>query len=127
MTCCCPTGGWFGAGLAGTAGEIPVVPTEMAEGGGSLDFLRAEHGFSALIELRDESGSRRVLFDAGITPDGLIGNLDRLGIAPDTFEAIVFSHRTSTMAMGSMGSSGGWVERMFPPSYIRTFGPDVGS
>ena len=47
-------------GLAGTAGEIPVLPH--GYGGGwavSLDFLRAEHGFSALIELRNESGSRR--------------------------------------------------------------------
>ena len=95
-------------GLAGTAGEIPVVPTEMAEGGRSLDFLRAEHGFSALIELRDESGSRRVLFDAGITPDGLIGNLDRLGIAPDTFEAIVFSHGHFDHVMGVDGL----IERM---------------
>jgi 7,8-dihydropterin-6-yl-methyl-4-(beta-D-ribofuranosyl)aminobenzene 5'-phosphate synthase len=90
-------------GLAGTAGEIPVVPTEMAEGGKSLDFLRAEHGFSALIELVQDGGRRRVLFDAGITPDGLIGNLDRLAISPDTFEAIVFSHGHFDHVMGIDG------------------------
>jgi len=64
-------------GPVGTAGEIPVIPTELAEGGKTVDFLRAEHGFSALVEVRDGGRRRRVLFDAGITPDGLIGNLDR--------------------------------------------------
>lgn len=38
-------------GIIGTAGEIPVVPTEMAECGKTVDFLRAEHGFSALVEV----------------------------------------------------------------------------
>ena len=65
-------------GPAGTAGQIPVVPTEMAEGGKTADFLRAEHGFSALVELQAEGRLRRVLFDTGVTPDGLIANLDRL-------------------------------------------------
>ena len=90
-------------GLVGSAGEIPVVPTEMAEGGKSFDFLRAEHGFSALIELRTDGNLRRVLFDAGITPDGLIGNLDRMAISPDTFEAIVFSHGHFDHVMGIDG------------------------
>jgi 7,8-dihydropterin-6-yl-methyl-4-(beta-D-ribofuranosyl)aminobenzene 5'-phosphate synthase len=57
-------------GPSGTAGEIPVVPTGLAEGGKTFDFLRAEHGFSALIELRVNGRLRRVLFDAGVTPDG---------------------------------------------------------
>ena len=39
-------------GMVGTAGEIPVIPTELAEGGKTADFLRAEHGFSALIEVQ---------------------------------------------------------------------------
>jgi 7,8-dihydropterin-6-yl-methyl-4-(beta-D-ribofuranosyl)aminobenzene 5'-phosphate synthase len=90
-------------GLAGSAGELPVIPNEMAEGGKSIDFLRAEHGFSALIELSDGEHRHRVLFDAGVTPDGLIGNLDRLTIAPDTFEAIVFSHGHFDHVMGLEG------------------------
>lgn len=58
-----------------------------AEGGKTVAFLRAEQRV-----LRPRLGSvagrrRRVLFDAGITADGLIGNLDRLTISPDTFEA----------------------------------------
>ncbi|MEO8330504.1 MAG: MBL fold metallo-hydrolase, partial [Candidatus Nanopelagicales bacterium] len=90
-------------GLAGSAGEIPVIPTDMAEGGKTFDFLRAEHGFAALIELHASGGRRRVLFDAGMTPDGLIGNLDRLAISPDTFEAIVFSHGHFDHVMGIDG------------------------
>jgi 7,8-dihydropterin-6-yl-methyl-4-(beta-D-ribofuranosyl)aminobenzene 5'-phosphate synthase len=72
----------------------------MAVGGQSLDFLRAQHGFSAMVETTVAGRTRRVLFDAGITPHGLIGNLDRLGIPPDTFEAIVFSHGHFDHVMG---------------------------
>jgi len=82
---------------------LPVIPNGMAVGGQSLDFLRAEHGFSAVVETTVAGRSRRVLFDAGITPDGLIGNLDRLGIPPDTFEAIVFSHGHFDHVMGLDG------------------------
>jgi 7,8-dihydropterin-6-yl-methyl-4-(beta-D-ribofuranosyl)aminobenzene 5'-phosphate synthase len=90
-------------GLAGTAGPLPVVPNGMSLGGRAVDFLRAEHGFSALVELVDGGRRRRVLFDTGITPDGLIGNLDRLGISPDTFEAVVFSHGHFDHVMGLDG------------------------
>jgi 7,8-dihydropterin-6-yl-methyl-4-(beta-D-ribofuranosyl)aminobenzene 5'-phosphate synthase len=90
-------------GLAGSAGSLPVVPDGMALGGRSIDFLRAEHGFSALVEVAVDGRTRRVLFDAGVTPDGLIGNLDRLGLAPDTFEAVVFSHGHFDHVMGLDG------------------------
>lgn len=90
-------------GLSGTAGPLPVLPNGMALGGRSVDFLRAEHGFSALVEVVVDGRVRRVLFDAGISPDGLIGNLDRLGIAPDTFEAVVFSHGHFDHVMGLDG------------------------
>ncbi len=90
-------------GLAGTAGPLPIVPNEMADGGKSFDFLRAEHGFSALVEIQHGGRTRRVLFDAGVTADGLIGNLDRLALAPDTFEAIVFSHGHFDHVMGLDG------------------------
>lgn len=92
-------------GLSGTAGPVPVIPHELAVGRRSVDFLRAEHGFSAMIEVSSAGGSRRVLFDAGITPDGLIGNLDRLQIAPDSLEAVVFSHGHFDHVMGLLGLS----------------------
>lgn len=90
-------------GPMGTAGFIPVLPTEMAEGGKTADFLRAEHGFSALVELHDHGRLRRVLFDTGVSPDGLVANLDRLAISPDTFEAVVLSHGHFDHVMGLDG------------------------
>ncbi|HEY7272666.1 MAG TPA: MBL fold metallo-hydrolase [Actinoplanes sp.] len=90
-------------GLSGSAGPLPIVPNGISVSGTSVDFLRAEHGFSALIEVSDGDGTRRVLFDAGITPDGLIDNMDRLAIHPDTFEAIVFSHGHFDHVMGLDG------------------------
>jgi 7,8-dihydropterin-6-yl-methyl-4-(beta-D-ribofuranosyl)aminobenzene 5'-phosphate synthase len=90
-------------GLVGSAGPLPVVPDGMAVDARSVDVLRAEHGFSALIEVVVDGRTRRVLFDAGGSPDGLIGNLDRLGMAPDTFEAVVFSHGHFDHVMGLDG------------------------
>ena len=72
----------------GTAGDIPVIPTDMAEGGKTADFLRAENGFSALVEVRVDNRNRRVLFDTGVSPDGLVANLEisrRSGWARDVW------------------------------------------
>jgi 7,8-dihydropterin-6-yl-methyl-4-(beta-D-ribofuranosyl)aminobenzene 5'-phosphate synthase len=90
-------------GPVGSAGDIPVIPTDMAEGGKTADFLRAEHGFSALVEVRVDNRNRRVLFDTGVSPDGLVANLDRLAIAPETFEAVVLSHGHFDHVMGLAG------------------------
>jgi 7,8-dihydropterin-6-yl-methyl-4-(beta-D-ribofuranosyl)aminobenzene 5'-phosphate synthase len=90
-------------GPGGTAGPLPIMPTELATGGTTLDVLRAEHGFSALIEVRAGGRARRVLFDTGVTPDGLVANLDRLALSPDTFEAIVLSHGHFDHIMGLEG------------------------
>jgi 7,8-dihydropterin-6-yl-methyl-4-(beta-D-ribofuranosyl)aminobenzene 5'-phosphate synthase len=92
-------------GPVGTAGPLPVIPTDFAEGGKTVDCLRAEHGFSALVEVHTGGRHRRILFDAGVTPDGVIGNLDRLAISPDTFEAIVLSHGHFDHVMGLDGLS----------------------
>lgn len=90
-------------GLAGTAGPLPVIPNGMAVGGRAVDVLRAEHGFSALVDVRRGDRTRRVLFDTGITPDGVVGNVDRLGIPVESFEAIVFSHGHFDHVMGLDG------------------------
>jgi len=90
-------------GMSGTAGPMPVVPADFSTTGKSVDFLRAEHGFSAMVEIVAGGRNRRVMYDAGETPDGLIGNLDRLGISPETFEAIVFSHGHWDHVMGLDG------------------------
>jgi 7,8-dihydropterin-6-yl-methyl-4-(beta-D-ribofuranosyl)aminobenzene 5'-phosphate synthase len=79
-------------GLSGTSGPLPVAPSGAAVGGSTLDFLRAEHGYSALVDVYRGGRMHRVLYDTGVSPFGLVENLDRLGISPDTFQAIVLSH-----------------------------------
>ena len=56
------------------------------------NVLRAEHGFSALVTIRKGERTTRVLFDAGITPDGMVENMRRLEIEPGAIDIIVLSH-----------------------------------
>jgi len=86
-------------GLVGTASPLAVMPAELAEEKQCFDFLRAEHGFSAMVEV----GDRRILFDTGISAEGVVSNLDRLAIRPETFETIVFSHGHFDHVMGLNG------------------------
>jgi 7,8-dihydropterin-6-yl-methyl-4-(beta-D-ribofuranosyl)aminobenzene 5'-phosphate synthase len=74
--------------LAGSEGVTRYLPADLAD----RRQLVAEHGFSALVTV--ESGGRRssVLYDAGLTPDGLARNLDVLGIAVKDLRATVISH-----------------------------------
>lgn len=98
----------------GPAGTGPTVPSAIVEDGETVDFLRAEHGFSALVEVRAADRTHRVLFDAGVTPNGVIDNLDRLGVAPDTFESIVLSHGHPDHVMGLEGIAGRLRRRNLP-------------
>lgn len=53
----------------------------------------AEHGFSVLVDVELADGTtHRLLFDTGVTPDGMIENMRRLGLAPGSVEAVVCSH-----------------------------------
>ena len=70
----------------------PRVPAAYLESGETADALLAEHGFSALISVETGGREHRVLFDAGLTPDGLAENMRRLGIDAKDVEAIVLSH-----------------------------------
>jgi 7,8-dihydropterin-6-yl-methyl-4-(beta-D-ribofuranosyl)aminobenzene 5'-phosphate synthase len=63
----------------------------------SYDFadreqLVAEHGFSALVTVQSNGRRSSVLYDGGLTPDGLGRNLDVLGVAVKDLRAIVISH-----------------------------------
>ena len=62
------------------------------EGGLAPDALLAEHGFSVLVTVAKNDSRHQILFDTGTSPDGVIGNMDRLEIDPAGFEAIVCSH-----------------------------------
>lgn len=54
------------------------------------DQLVAEH--AALVSVRTGEREHHVLFDAGVSPDGLVENMTRLDIDPGSIEAIVCSH-----------------------------------
>lgn len=60
--------------------------------GPSLDQLVAEHGFSVLITIHKNGDDHRILFDTGVSPDGMVENMRRLDIDPTDLEAIVCSH-----------------------------------
>ena len=61
--------------------RAPRVPSPLIEGGQTLDALRAEHGFAALVTISQGGREHRVLFDTGISPDGLIENMRRLEVS----------------------------------------------
>jgi 7,8-dihydropterin-6-yl-methyl-4-(beta-D-ribofuranosyl)aminobenzene 5'-phosphate synthase len=56
------------------------------------EMLIAEHGFSALVTVTKLGRTRRVMFDAGLSVDGLSHNLHALQIRLADIEAIVMSH-----------------------------------
>ena len=70
----------------------PRTPAAFLEGAETADALLAEHGFSALVTVAKAGRERRVLFDAGLTPDGLAENMRTLSLSPKEIEAIVLSH-----------------------------------
>jgi 7,8-dihydropterin-6-yl-methyl-4-(beta-D-ribofuranosyl)aminobenzene 5'-phosphate synthase len=73
----------FGVGLA----EAPQF-----EGGETSVGLRAEHGFSALVTVRRGETKTSLLFDAGLSPDAMVVNADRLGIDLLGVQGVVLSH-----------------------------------
>jgi 7,8-dihydropterin-6-yl-methyl-4-(beta-D-ribofuranosyl)aminobenzene 5'-phosphate synthase len=70
----------------------PRRPAPIMAGGDAPDALMAEHGFSALITVVKAGREHRFLFDTGVSPDGVVENMRRLGVDPASIEAIVLSH-----------------------------------
>lgn len=68
------------------------LPAAFIDGGTTFDTLQAEHGFSALVSFERAGKSHTLLFDAGLSPDGVRANMDRLSLTPKDAEAIVLSH-----------------------------------
>jgi len=54
--------------------------------------LRAEHGFAAAVKVSGAGTSESLLFDAGLSRDGLMHNLDVLELKPSEMHAIALSH-----------------------------------
>ena len=70
----------------------PMLPTPTMLEGEVVDGPLAQHGFSALVTVRRGDRSHTVLFDTGITPDGCVENLRRIGKDPADIETVVCSH-----------------------------------
>ncbi|MER6809882.1 MBL fold metallo-hydrolase [Spirillospora sp. NPDC000708] len=68
------------------------LPAGVLDTGESYDVPLAEHGFSMLVTVVRNGREHRLLFDAGMTPDGLVGNMRRLGVDPASVETVVLSH-----------------------------------
>lgn len=64
---------------------------------------RAEHGFSALITVKQGDRVGKVMFDTGVSPDGILHNMDTLEIDAHDLHAVVLSHGHADHAMGLPG------------------------
>jgi 7,8-dihydropterin-6-yl-methyl-4-(beta-D-ribofuranosyl)aminobenzene 5'-phosphate synthase len=78
--------------MAAMSRQAPTLAAPTLREGKAPDAPVAQHGFSALVEIRKGSRVRQVLFDTGLTPEGCTENLRRLGRDPAGIEAIVCSH-----------------------------------
>jgi 7,8-dihydropterin-6-yl-methyl-4-(beta-D-ribofuranosyl)aminobenzene 5'-phosphate synthase len=70
---------------------MPRAPSALTDDG-LPDALIAEPGFSALVRVTTGGRERTILFDAGVTPTGVVENMRRLGLSPGEVETIVLSH-----------------------------------
>jgi 7,8-dihydropterin-6-yl-methyl-4-(beta-D-ribofuranosyl)aminobenzene 5'-phosphate synthase len=90
-----------GPGRRARIDRLPTVPAPHFEKRRTFAGLLAEHGFSALVTARRGGASHTLLFDTGISPDGLALNAERLGVDVGAIEAVVLSH-------GHLDHSGGF-------------------
>src|SRR3954471_25005218 len=69
-----------------------MVAAPQFESGRTTTGLRAEHGFSALVTVRRGATTTTLLFDTGVSPDGMTANADRLGVDLGDVQGVVLSH-----------------------------------
>jgi len=73
-------------------GALPRASAATAPDGGVPDSLIAEPGFSALVRIGRGGQERTLLFDTGVSANGMVENMRRLGVSPGDIEVIVLSH-----------------------------------
>src|SRR5690348_11706091 len=73
-------------------GALPRARVATAPESGVPDALIAEPGFSALVRIEREGRERTLLFDTGVSANGMVENMRRLGIAVGDIEVLVLSH-----------------------------------
>ena len=73
-------------------GQTGTEPGPQYVDGEAVPGLVAEHGFAAVVRVTRGGHDHTLLFDTGISPDGMATNGRRLGIDPSSFAAVVLSH-----------------------------------
>jgi 7,8-dihydropterin-6-yl-methyl-4-(beta-D-ribofuranosyl)aminobenzene 5'-phosphate synthase len=74
------------------AGQDGVQRFPLAYDWAERDNLVAEHGFSALITVHKAGDRTSILYDGGLSPDGLARNLAVMELAVGELRALVISH-----------------------------------
>lgn len=78
--------------------DILAAPAERAQrprwqwNWSDVEQLRAEHGYSLSLTVHRDGTSERILYDAGLSRDATVHNMDVLGIDPRGYRAMVLSH-----------------------------------
>jgi 7,8-dihydropterin-6-yl-methyl-4-(beta-D-ribofuranosyl)aminobenzene 5'-phosphate synthase len=80
----------------------------------SRETLVAEHGFAALVSVTRGNTSDSLLFDAGLSKNGLMHNMDVLEVRPNELHTIVLSHGHVDHTNGLMGMLARLGERRMP-------------
>jgi 7,8-dihydropterin-6-yl-methyl-4-(beta-D-ribofuranosyl)aminobenzene 5'-phosphate synthase len=80
----------------------------------SRETLVAEHGFAALVSVTRGNTSASLLFDAGLSKNGLMHNMDVLEVRPNELQTIVLSHGHVDHTNGLMGMVARLGERRMP-------------
>jgi 7,8-dihydropterin-6-yl-methyl-4-(beta-D-ribofuranosyl)aminobenzene 5'-phosphate synthase len=73
-------------------GALPRAAARVSPDSGVPDALVAEPGFSALVRITVRGREHTLLFDTGVSPNGMVENMRRLDVDPRAIEAIVLSH-----------------------------------
>ncbi len=94
-----PGGGQIGR-LRSTEGA--KIASRLLEGERRDTFVGG-HGLSMLVRITRAGINRAVLFDTGGSPDGLVHNLDCLGLSPKEWSCIVLSHGHWDHTLGLIG------------------------
>ncbi|MFF7211875.1 MBL fold metallo-hydrolase [Streptomyces sp. NPDC008238] len=97
------------------AGMGPAsTPAGQFETGHTAVGLIAEHGFSALVTVRRGERETVLLFDAGLSPSGLVTNADRLAVDLGSLRGVVLSHGHFDHAGGLAALAGRLGSRRMP-------------